>query len=217
MEKWFQKIAVITGASTCIGQQIVSDLSKAGLNVIGLTRKKHVIESLSRKHKSNPGSIHGMECDISKPDAIKNAFKRIENQYGGVHVMINNAGKIKRGETLDAKSLVDEEIISTINFSLTGVVLCTREAFKLMQKNNNEHGYIININCLVGTALAADKKIYSNVYLTSKYAVKNHTETVRLDLAVTNNKFIKVTVSKKYYRYHEHLFIYLHFVNEYLT
>lgn len=192
MEKWFRKIAVITGASTCIGQQLIKDLATAGLTVIGISRKKHIIEALAHKHKSS-GKIHALECDISNPDAIKNTFKSIENDFGAMHIMINNAGRVRKGETMNGKTVPDEELISMINFSLTGVIWCTREAYKLMQKGN-ENGYIINVNGLVGTLVGEDKVRYANIYFATKYAVKNHTETVRLDLANANNKMIRVTV-----------------------
>uniref|UniRef100_A0A336MJ79 CSON000022 protein n=1 Tax=Culicoides sonorensis TaxID=179676 RepID=A0A336MJ79_CULSO len=193
MEKWFRKIAVITGASTCIGQQLIKDLSHAGLTVIGISRKKHIIDGLAHKTKSSGcGKIIGIECDISNENAIKNTFKNIENEFGGLHIMINNAGRIRKGETLNGKTVRDEELISTINFSLTGVVWCTREAYKLMQKMN-EHAYIINVNGLVGTLIGEDKVRYANIYCATKYAVKNHTETVRLDLANANNRMIRVT------------------------
>lgn len=192
MEKWLRKIAVITGASTSIGQQLIKDLATSGLTVIGISRNKHVIESLAYKNKTR-GKIHALECDISSPDAIKNAFKSIENEFGHMHIMINNAGRVRKGETVNAKMVRDEELISMINFSLTGVIWCTREAYKLMQKGN-ENGYIINVNGLVGALVGEDKARYANIYSATKYAVKNHTETVRLDLANANNRMIRVTV-----------------------
>lgn len=192
MEKWIHKIAVITGASTSIGQQLIKDLATAGLTVIGIARKTNVIESIADKHKSR-GKIHALECDISNPDAIKSTFKSIENEFGQLHIMINNAGKVRKGEMQNGKTVKDEELISMINFSLTGVIWCTREAYKLMQKGN-ENGYIINVNGLVGTLIDEDKVRYANIASATKYAVKNHTETVRLDLANANNRMIRVTV-----------------------
>lgn len=192
MEKWFNKVAVITGATTGIGQQLIKDLATAGLTVIGISRKKHVIESLAYKHKSR-GKIYALECDISNEYSIKNTLKTIENKFGGLNIIINNAGRIRKGETINGKVVKDEELISTINFSLTGVIWCTREAYKLMERVN-EHGYIINVNGLVGQLVGEDKVRYSNIYFATKYAVKNHTETVRLDLANAKNRMIKVTV-----------------------
>ncbi|XP_063709859.1 farnesol dehydrogenase-like [Culicoides brevitarsis] len=163
MEKWIHKVAVITGASTSIGQQIIKDLAFSGLTVIGITRKKHVIDAIANRHKSR-GKIHALECDIADRDAIKSAFNSIEKEFGRLDVMINNAEHGTRR---------NEELM--MNFALTGVIWCTSEAFKLMEKGK-ECGYIINVNGLA-----------------KKCAVKNHTETVRLDLANARNRLIRVT------------------------
>lgn len=193
MEYWKNKIAVVTGASAGIGSQIVEDLAKAGIIVIGLARRVDNVQILAEKNKDAPGKIIPHECDISNVDSISETFKWIEKEFGKVHIIINNAAApTKHGETL-SPNLAHEEIINAINTNFTGLVLCTREAYKLMQKHE-DYAYIINMNSLRGHVSPILQLNFTSVYSATKFAVTNHTETIRLDLGAAGNRRIRVTV-----------------------
>ncbi|XP_063710143.1 farnesol dehydrogenase-like [Culicoides brevitarsis] len=193
MDKWFGKTAVVTGASSGIGASILVALAKAGVNVIGLARRKDRIEALAEQNKSAKGKIHSFACDVSDPKSVDAAFEWIEKTFGTVNIWINNAG-IWRCNKLTNDALTDSEIIDTVNTNFTGLVLCSRKAVKLMQKNG-EAGYVININSIAGqmSACGVMADYGTNVYMSTKHGVTQITEILRLELASNPNNKIKVS------------------------
>lgn len=140
MDFWKNKICVVTGATSGIGAAVALDLAKAGLQVIGLARRRERVEELARQSK---GRLYAFECDISRSDSIVKVFKQIGERFGRVDILINMASRINKAP-LDM-SISNEDILKAIDINIGGVVICTREAYKLMQRHK-EHAYIININ-----------------------------------------------------------------------
>lgn len=115
------------------------------------------------------------KCDVSDEKSVKTAFAWIVKNFGGVDVLVNNAGIAKTGRIVDA----DESMLrDTININVLGVVWCTREAFKSMKERNFD-GHFIIINSIVGHAIPASDDLMLNVYPASKYAVTAMTEVLR--------------------------------------
>lgn len=148
MDRWAGKTAVVTGASSGIGAAIVIDLVKAGVNVVGLARRKERIDALrDNLPASATGILYAIKCDLTQEPDIKNAFNWIEQQLGGTDILINNAGIIKTMNLFDAENT--DNLRETIDTNVLGVVLCSREAFHSMQKRN-VNGHIIHINSCAG-------------------------------------------------------------------
>jgi NADP+-dependent farnesol dehydrogenase len=112
MEKWSGKTAVVTGASAGIGIAIVKSLVQHGVNVVGLARRVerveviffHQIEHFFRKTffqelanelQDAAGKVSAFKCDVSDQLSVQNAFEWIEEKFGGVDILINNAGVYK--------------------------------------------------------------------------------------------------------------------------
>jgi NADP+-dependent farnesol dehydrogenase len=96
MDRWQGKIAVVTGASAGIGSAIVVDLVKTGMVVVGLARRPDRIEALrSSVPKEVRKNLHAMKCDVSKEPQIIATFAEIEKKFGGVDVLVNNAGVLR--------------------------------------------------------------------------------------------------------------------------
>lgn len=172
---------------------MAKDLAHRGVTVIGLARRTDKIDDLANKCKNAAGKIYSHECDVSKLESIKAAFQWIDTTFGAVHILINNAGSSKNGETL-SPTLTDEAIMGTIDTNLTGLVMCTREAYKLMAKHD-EYAFVVNVNSFLGHGTPIPFFSFSNIYPATKCAVTNHTETVRLDMAAAGNRRIRVAVS----------------------
>jgi NADP+-dependent farnesol dehydrogenase len=171
MEKWSGKIAVVTGASAGIGAEIVKDLAKIGVIVIGLARRPEKIEEIAKSLGKVHGQIHAFKCDVSDIDSIKTAFKWIESTFGFIHILVNNAGVIRKIKILTDDDVTDK-INEVINTNFSGLVHVTREAFKLMKKSN-DYGIIVNINSNAGHKIPfpVNTDISHNVYHGSKFAV----------------------------------------------
>lgn len=193
MERWKGKIAVVTGASSGIGQSISKELAKNGLIVIGLARRSQKIEEYA---KESSGKIYGYKCDVSDPESIKKVFMLIEEKFGFIHILVNNAGNIKNIKLLGESSISDE-VSDIINTNFTGLVICANEAFRLIKKSN-DYGMIININSTAGHRVFFPPNGLSyNVYPGTKHAVSATSEVLRQELIHQKNDKVRVTVSMK--------------------
>ena len=111
---------------------------------------------------------------------------------GGVNILVNNAGMGKNIFLLDEKDEAFKDLEEVMQVNLSGVIRCTRAAFKSMVKNDN-NGYIININSVWGHSVPyANMK--NNVYPATKHAITALTEVLRQELIVKKMKKIRVSV-----------------------
>lgn len=195
MEKWLGKIAVVTGASSGIGAQLCVDLAREGVNVIGLARRETKVQEIADKNKNLPGKIHARKCDVSCVENIRETFAWIEETFGGVDILINNAAKLKYMNILQEEDNT-KDVVETINTNLTGVILCAQEAYKSMSRRD-AYGYIININSVSGHLYTYDPAWQENVYPATKHGVTAATEVMRVELAAQKNLKIRISVKNQ--------------------
>jgi NADP+-dependent farnesol dehydrogenase len=192
VDKWIEKVAVVTGASAGIGAAIFKDFAKAGITVIGLARRSERVEILIKELGSTKGKAFAYKCDVSDPKSITETFKWIESKFGVVHILVNNAGCGRNVSILDDDEESFRKMNEVIDTNIRGLTQCTREAYKLMKKSD-DYGFIININSILGHQLPF-AGFSMNVYPASKYAVTAITETLRQELILADNKKVRVTV-----------------------
>lgn len=190
MEKWVGKVAVVTGASAGIGEALLVDLAKAGIDVIGLARRSEKVEAIAEETGATPGKIHARQCDVSDLESVKAAFKWIEEKFGSIHILVNNAGTAFKMQILDEND-VTEKLNTVINTNLTGLVHCTREAVRLIKKSD-DYGMVINIGSVVGHSIPFRPNSL-NIYAPTKYAVTAVSEVLRQELIIQDNKKIRVS------------------------
>ncbi|XP_053687475.1 farnesol dehydrogenase-like [Sabethes cyaneus] len=187
MNRWAGKLAVVTGASSGIGAATAKALVNAGMVVVGLARRVERVEALKKDLPSSvQESLHAAKCDVSKEEDIVEMFGWVEQTFGGVDVLINNAGIMPDGSLLEADSETIREVLET---NVVGLVLCSREAFQSMKKRSVD-GHIVHINSVAGHQVPNFPRL--NVYPASKHAVTAITETMRQELRTEGTK-IKVT------------------------
>lgn len=195
MDRWKGKIAVVTGASAGIGEAIVKDLAKNGINVVGLARRPQKIDEYAKEMSGvDCGKIYSRKCDVSNLKSVKAAFKWIEEQFDVINILVNNAGILRNIKIL-GEADVSEKIQEVIDTNFTGLVNCTHEAFQMINKSN-DYGMIININSNAGhRVFFPPHGISHNVYPGTKYAVTATTEILRQELIMQKNEKVRVTVS----------------------
>lgn len=186
MEKWEGKIAVVIGASSGIGAEVLKDLAKHGVIVIGLARRSEKVEEIAKLFE---GEIYARKCDISNLNSIKETFNWINEKFGKIHILINNAAILHKLSIFDETEGATEKLNSIIDTNFTGVVHCTREGFQLMKKSN-DYGIIININSIAGHSVYAGLNI-SNLYSPTKHALTAFSEIIRQELI--GNEKIRVS------------------------
>jgi NADP+-dependent farnesol dehydrogenase len=191
MEKWSGKFAVVTGASAGIGEAIVKDLAKSGINVIGLARRSEKIEEYSRNLGNVSGKVYARKCDVSDLTSVKETFQWIEEKFGSIHILVNNAAILSKGKILDEGDDVTEKLHAVINTNFTGLVHCTREAFRLIKKSD-DYGMIININSVLGHTIPFSEA-RMNLYSPTKFAITAVSEVLRQELIAQKSDKIRVS------------------------
>lgn len=184
MEKWRGKIAVVVGASSGIGAAILKDLAAHGIIIIGLARRSELIDEIE-------GKIYARKCDASNLESIKETFAWIEEKFGAIHILVNNAAILHKLSVFDESEDAAEKLNSVINTNFTGVVHTTREGVRLMRKSD-DFGIIINVNSIAGHSVYAGLHI-SNLYSPTKYALTAFSEIVRQELIVSGSDKIRVS------------------------
>ena len=191
MERWQNKIAVVTGASAGIGSAIVKDLIKAGVQVVGLARRKQRVEEI--KNSLSPEQqplLTAIQCDVSNQLSVNEAFDEIIAKFGGVDILVNNAGCVKMGQLV---SMDVQDIQSVLQTNVMGIVYCTQRAFKSMKERNID-GHVVLINSIAGHKVLAEGSLpVTNIYSPTKFAVTAITEIYRQEFKGLGTK-VKITV-----------------------
>lgn len=139
--------AVVTGATRGIGLQIAIALLERGAKVTLCSRSGAEVEArVGELNELYEGRVFGVACDVSRPEEVSNLFDEAVSRFGGLDILINNAGV---GSRSFVEGMSDDEWISTLGTNLSGVFYCSRAAIPLMKRAGG--GYIINIGSLAGT------------------------------------------------------------------
>lgn len=185
MDKWRDKVVLITGANSGCGLKILQNLGEHGLKVVGLDLKDD--EMIKFKNSQ----IYCLTCDITNDVSVEGSFLWIEENLGGVDVLINCAGIANSFGILDHENPM-ENLQKCMDVNCSGAIRCARYAFKSMEKRN-VHGCIINVNSVAGHQVIDMGDCKLGLYSVSKHALVAATETMRLELNNLRNKKIRVT------------------------
>lgn len=193
MERWKNRVAVITGCSSGIGLQAAKDLLNADVRVVGLARRyDRMVDLKNVLSDSQRSKFYPKKCDVSKENEVNEVFDWVEKELGGTDILINNAGCQISGQIVD---LSTDQLKTIVDTNVMGIIYCTRKAFNSM-KSRDVEGHVININSIAGhKCLAGVFTQYSmNIYPATKFAVTAMTEILRQEFDSQKTK-IKVTVS----------------------
>uniref|UniRef100_A0A182MUG1 Uncharacterized protein n=1 Tax=Anopheles culicifacies TaxID=139723 RepID=A0A182MUG1_9DIPT len=136
MDRWKGKVAIVTGASSGIGAAVVKALANAGLIVVGLARRVERVEALRAEvNESAAKHLHAIRCDITREEDILAAFRQIGQRFGGVDVLINNAG-IAVGDVTLFTPANTAQLRRVVDTNVMGLVVCSREAFQSMKERS---------------------------------------------------------------------------------
>ena len=172
------QVAVISGASSGLGQQMARAFAKQGADLVILARRVERLEAFKKElEEIRPGiKVLPIKCDVTSTDDIDNAAKATEKEFGKVDILLNVAGSSKDAGVLD---MTDEEWDFTIATDLTSVFKMTRAFANIMAKNN--YGRIINIASMYG--LVGNTAMGTIAYHSSKGGVVNFTRAVAAEFA----------------------------------
>ncbi|MDH4297883.1 MAG: SDR family oxidoreductase [Cyclobacteriaceae bacterium] len=167
------KIAIVTGAGSGIGRAVAIALCSEGWTIVlAGRREKELIETAN---SCDVGRTLVVPTDINIPDSVKNLFGQTMKTFGRLDLLFNNAGVNAQLKPLEDLTL--EEWQTVINTNLTGVFLCTQEAFKIMKNQDPIGGRIVNN----GSISAHVPRPHAAPYTASKHGVTGLTKSTGLE------------------------------------
>lgn len=172
------KIAVVTGASKGIGRACALRLAKDGMIVI--VNYSHSDEEAAKtveEIKAAGGDAAAYKADVSDLAQVKEMFKFVADTYGGVDVLVNNAG-IVRDEYL--LMLTQENLDKCLDLNIKGYFYCAQQA--ALKMYSRKSGVIVNMSSVSSKMALAGQSVYS----ATKGAVNSMTQTMAKELARKN-------------------------------
>lgn len=170
-----QKISIVTGAGTGVGKSASLALADEGWTIVLAGRRKDPIEAVANEIKCRGGNALAIVTDTSDTKSVKGLFEETKRAFGRLDLLFNNAGTNAPGVSLEDLSF--EQWTNVVNVNLTGVFLCTQEAFRLMKTQTPMGGRIINN----GSISAHVPRPGSAPYTATKHAVTGLTRSTSLD------------------------------------
>ena len=180
-----RKIALITGATSGIGEACARKFAQGGYDLIITARREDILNSLKAELEAAGAKVKTLVFDVRDANAAKNAVESLEGEWQKIDVLINNAG-LALGLDKEYEGNIDEWS-TMIDTNIKGLLTMTRLIVPGMVSRNE--GHVINIGSVAGDAAYAG----GNVYCATKTAVKAITDGLRIDVAesavrVTNLK-----------------------------
>jgi 3-oxoacyl-[acyl-carrier protein] reductase len=167
------KIAVVTGGTRGIGKAIAERLLQEGASVAVCSRSRENVQAFVKNCQPDPGDrLLAEAADVSKFEDVQRFFHNVDARFGGLDILINNAGI---GIFKSVADLTPQEWRQTIDLNLTGVFYCSHEALPRMK--NRGGGYIVNISSLAGKNPFTGGAAYN----ASKFGLNGFSEAMMLD------------------------------------
>ena len=169
------KVAIVTGAGSGIGRSVALAFLKDGYRVALAGRRKERLEETARDSGAGERALV-VQTDVTDQKSVQALFAAAKEKFGRLDVLFNNAGIGTPGSIL-LEDLTLEQWQAVVNTNLTGMFLCTQEAFKIMKSQTPRGGRIINN----GSISAHAPRPNSAPYTSTKHAVTGLTKSTALD------------------------------------
>ena len=166
------KTALVTGASSGVGRVTAQALVRAGWHVAIAGRRA---DALAETAGGDTEHFLLLPLDVADPKAVAAGFAKLEQTWGRLDLLFNNAGGGTPALTPDELSI--EQWLDVVGANLNGSFFCAREAFRIMRHQRPQGGRIINN----GSISAHAPRPGSIAYTTTKHAITGLTKTLALD------------------------------------
>lgn len=141
------KKILVTGASRGIGRSLCVAFAEAGAVVIAAARDTHRLEELEREITAKGGVCSVISMDVANLQSISEAFRLVEDRYGSIDVLINNAGVEQVKSSLDVDEATWDAIVDV---NLKGAFFCAQAAAKLMLAGGGSILNLCSLTSVVG-------------------------------------------------------------------
>ena len=177
-----ERVAVVTGASSGIGEATARLLAREGYAVALAARREERINSLAEEISSSGGKALAIPTDVSDPASAKSLIDTTKQELGSVDVLVNNAGVMLLGPILGAEL---EHWQRMVDVNVLGLLYCTHAALPVMQEQGG--GHIVNVSSVAGRVA----RLGSGVYNATKWGVGAFSESLRQEGVMYN---VRVTI-----------------------
>lgn len=165
---------LVTGASQGIGRALCVVAAKKGCRVLAAARSRPLLDELAAEVRAAGGAIETVVADVTVPADRAAMAAAARTHFGGLDVLINNAGIGATGHFMDSDPQVLRTIFETNFF---GLIETTRAVLPLLKEGTTPA--IVNISSVVGRRALPARSLYS----ASKFAVAGFSEAIRAELA----------------------------------
>lgn len=166
--------ALVTGASSGIGEAVARLLAGAGYRVALLARRTDELERVRADLPGDETDHLALPCDLTDEVAIDRAFDALARAFGGLDLLVNNAGLGYRARVEELQVAMVRRVLDT---NVTAVLLACRAALPLLR--SGEHPVVVNVSSVVGRRGIPGQAVYA----ASKAAVCSIGEALRLEWA----------------------------------
>ncbi|ONH08168.1 oxidoreductase [Staphylococcus aureus] len=176
------KVAVVTGAGSGIGEAIATLLHEEGVKVILAGRNKDKLQNVANQLAQD--SVKVVPTDVTKKEEVDELIKIAQQTFGGLDIVINSAGQMLSSKITDYQV---DEWDSMIDVNIKGTLYTTQAALPTMLEQSS--GHLINIASISGFEVTKSSTIYS----ATKAAVHTITQGLEKELAKTGVKVTSIS------------------------
>ncbi len=170
MAKLDGKVALITGASSGIGEATAEALAREGAKVALVARRHDRLVALADRIESDGGKALPIQADVSNHGEVEAVVAQTVGSLGGLHILVNNAGVMLLGP-VDGTDVTEWQRMVDVN--VLGLLYCTREALPMIRESGG--GDIVNLSSVAGRTA----NLGSAVYNLTKWGVTGFSEALR--------------------------------------
>jgi len=168
--------AIVTGAGRGIGRVLASTLSDEGARVAVSGRNIENLEAVAAEIRSAGGEAAAIACDVTRRDQAERLAKKTLETYGGIDLLVNNAGiPSSVGLLVDVEEADWEAVMET---NVKGVFLVTHAVLPTMMEKKS--GHIVTVSSMAGTRQSRNAATIP--YSVSKWAVEGFTHTMAMQM-----------------------------------
>ncbi|MBS3262275.1 SDR family oxidoreductase [Staphylococcus aureus] len=176
------KIAVVTGADSGIGEAIATLLHEEGAKVVLAGRNKDKLQNVANQLAQD--SVKVVPTDVTKKEEVDELIKMAQQTFGGLDIVINSAGQMLSSKITDYQV---DEWDSMIDVNIKGTLYTAKAALPTMLEQSS--GHLINIASISGFEVTKSSTIYS----ATKAAVHTITQGLEKELAKTGVKVTSIS------------------------
>jgi len=180
---WKDKVVLLTGASSGIGEALALAMAKRGATLGLLARREELLREITEKCEQTGGKARYFAVDVTDAKAVAAAAESLRNEFGKIDVLIANAGI--GGNNAETRNFNHEAVAKVININLLGAVNVVSAVLPAMLENKS--GQLVAVSSLAGFRGLPKSAAYS----ASKAGMTAFFESVRLDV---RDKGVSVTI-----------------------